>query len=148
MFRGRYEYVIDAKGRLNVPAKVREVLAQEYSSSTLVVTNGFDGCLDCFPYPEWTRLEEKVSRLPQNKKEVKSFHRFYLSAAVECLLDKQGRILIPPSLRGYAQLEKEVVLVCAVNKIEIWSKERWERELADTLGAADEISTAMAEFGI
>ncbi len=147
MFRGRYEYSIDAKGRLNIPAKVRELLVQEYTPS-LMVTNGFDGCLDCFPYPEWTCLEDKVSLLPQNKKEVKSFHRFYLSAAVECALDKQGRILVPPSLRGYAQLEKEVVIVCAVKKIEIWSKERWEVELADTLGAAGEISAAMAEFGI
>ena len=105
MFRGRYEYSIDAKGRLNIPAKVRELLVQEYTPS-LMVTNAFDGCLDCFPYPEWTRLEDKVSLLPQNKKEVKSFHRFYLSAAVECSLDKQGRILVPPLFAKLCPIRK------------------------------------------
>lgn len=145
MFRGRFEHTIDAKGRMNVPAKVREVLHERYSLS-LMITNGFDGCLDCYPLSEWAALEETVSRLPQHQKEVKSYQRFYLSAAVECPLDAQGRILIPPSLRSFAALEKDVIIVCAVKKIEIWSRERWAPVLEDIVVSGERISAAIAEL--
>ncbi|MBN2233341.1 MAG: division/cell wall cluster transcriptional repressor MraZ [Deltaproteobacteria bacterium] len=143
MFRGRFEHTIDAKGRLNVPARVREVLHDRYSLA-LMVTNGFDGCLDCYPLSEWAVLEETASRLPQHNKEVKSYQRFYLSAAIECPLDGQGRILLPPSLRSYAELEKDVVVVCTGKKIELWSRERWGAELGDIKGSGSEICAAIA----
>jgi MraZ protein len=125
MFRGRFEYTIDSKGRISIPSKFREVLNGK-DSKGLVVTNEFDGCLVAYPMDEWKVLEEKISNLPDIRKEVKLYQRFIISGAVECQIDKQGRILIPPPLREYAGLKREVVLVGMLTKFEIWSKEKWE----------------------
>lgn len=123
MFRGRFEHQIDAKGRLSIPSKFREVLTKKYDE-TLIVTN-FDGALWGYPVPEWQAIEEKVAALPQFKPEVKTLQRFFISAASECPIDGQGRILIPPSLRDYAGLKRDVVLVGITRRIEIWAREKW-----------------------
>ncbi len=124
MFRGRFEYSADVKGRLSVPAKFREVLSAQYDER-LVITN-FDGCLWAYPMAEWAKIEEKVAALPQMKEEVKAFQRFFISAATECPIDKAGRILLPPTLRDYAGIQRDVVLVGMVKRIEIWARERWQ----------------------
>ena len=125
MFRGRYEHTIDAKGRLSVPSKFREILAT-YDDDRLIVTN-FDTCLWAYPVAEWKRVEEKVAALPQFKPEVKALQRFFISAAVECPIDPNGRIVVPTSLRRYAGLMKDVVLVGMTKRIEIWARERWQK---------------------
>ena len=127
MFRGRFEHTIDSKGRISIPAKFRELLAEKYDERVMI-TN-FDRCLVAYPYEEWRSMEEKISSLSMVKKEAKAFQRFFVSAAVECPIDKLGRILIPPTLRSYAQLEKEVVFAGMVKKFEIWSKERFLEEI-------------------
>ena len=123
MFRGRFAHTIDPKGRTSIPSKFREVLAANYDER-LIITN-FDGCLWAYPVAEWQIIENKVAALPQFKEEVKALQRIFISAATECPVDKQGRILVPPTLRDYAGLKKEIILVGMTKRIEIWSKENW-----------------------
>jgi len=146
MFRGRHEHTIDPKGRVSIPAKFREVLGKKYDDR-LVITN-FDGCLVAYPHEEWIRLEEKASSLSMVKKETRAFMRFFYSSAIECILDKQGRILIPQTLREYADLDKEVVLVGQLRKIEIWSKKRWSEEIIKAHENFDQISDVLSELGL
>jgi MraZ protein len=146
MFRGRFEYTIDPKGRVSIPVKFRELLAEKYDDR-LILTN-FDRCLVAYPYEEWRVLEDKVGSLSMVKKEAKAFQRFFLSGAAECPIDKLGRILIPPTLRAYAQLEKNVVFAGLVKKFEIWSRERWAEEIVRSQENFEGISEALAELGL
>lgn len=146
MFRGRFEYTIDSKGRLSIPAKLREVLATRYDER-LVVTN-FDNCLWAYPFAEWTKIEEKVASLPQFMEEVKALQRVFISAAVECPIDKAGRILIPPTLRLYAGLERDVIIVGMITKIEIWSKERWNSVFSKALAAVSSMGDKLSSLGL
>lgn len=146
MFRGRFENTIDTKGRISVPSKFREVLSTNYDDR-LIITN-FDNCLWAYPNKEWQIIEEKVSALPQFKAEVRAFQRAFISAASECPIDKQGRILIPPPLREYAGIEREVVFVGMVKRIEIWSKERWIKEFEKSHEKIAESIEELANLGM
>lgn len=141
MFKGEYNHTVDTKGRLIVPAKFREMLGD-----TFVVTKGLDGCLFVYPNEEWTNIENKFREIPLTTKDARKFSRFFFAGAADCEVDKQGRILIPSVLRDFAGLKKEVVLVGVLNRIEIWSKERWlgENEYEDM----DEVAEHMAELGL
>ena len=130
MFRGRYEHTMTDKGRVSMPAKFREVCKEKYGDETFVITN-FDKCLVAYPMKEWSEIERKVSELPQFKQEVISFLRYLMGGAVDCPLDGQGRVLIPQPLRNHARLNKEVVLVGMLTRIEIWAKEVWEVEQSE-----------------
>ncbi|OYP38963.1 division/cell wall cluster transcriptional repressor MraZ, partial [Lachnotalea glycerini] len=120
MFMGEYNHSIDAKGRLIMPSKFREALGDEF-----VVTKGLDGCLFVYPIDEWQAFEEKLKTLPLTNKNARQFSRFFLAGAATCEVDKQGRILLPSVLREFAQLNKDVVLVGVLSRIEIWSKSKW-----------------------
>jgi MraZ protein len=146
MFRGSFEYTIDPKGRGSIPVKFRELLSEKYDDR-LILTN-FDRCLVAYPWEEWRVLEDKVGSLSMVKKEAKAFQRFFLSGAMECPIDKLGRILIPPTLRAYAQLEKNVVFAGLVKKFEIWSRERWAEEIVRSQENFEGISEALAELGL
>jgi MraZ protein len=146
MFRGRFEHTIDGKGRVSIPAKFRELLAEKYDDR-LVLTN-FDRCLVSYPFEEWQVLEEKVSSLSMIKKEVKAFQRFFISGAAEVPIDKLGRILVPPTLREYAQLERNVIFAGLGKKFEIWSKERWQEEIKRSQEDFESMSDALAGLGI
>ena len=146
MFRGRFLHTLDAKGRVSIPAKFRELLAEKYDDR-LILTN-FDRCLVAYPYEEWRVLEEKVSSLSMVKKEAKSFQRFFISGAVECPIDKLGRILVPPSLRDYAKLEKNVIFAGMLQKFEIWSEERWREEIQRTEANFEGVGEVLAGLGI
>jgi MraZ protein len=143
MFRGRYEHAIDSKGRISIPSKFREILTEKYDDR-LVITN-FDHCLVAFPYEEWSVLEQKVNSLSLVKKEAKTF--FY-SSAIDCMIDKQGRLLIPQTLRDYANLQRDVILVGEGKKIEIWAKERWEEVVKRAQEEFDQISDTLASLGL
>jgi MraZ protein len=146
MFRGRFEHTIDSKGRVSIPAKFRELLAEKYDER-LILTN-FDRCLVAYPFEEWRGVEEKVGSLSMVKKEVRAFQRFFISGAAECPIDKLGRILIPPTLRDYAQLERNVVFNGMLKKFEIWSKDRWQEEIMRTEENFEGMSEALADLGI
>ncbi len=146
MFRGRYEHTIDKKGRISIPSRYREILSARADDS-LIVTN-FDSCLVAFPKEEWEILEKKVSKLPQMKREVKAFQRYFISGAIECPIDKQGRIMIPQSLRKYAGLEKEVVLVGLIKKFEIWAKAKWESEFDQARDRFENSGDILGDLGI
>ena len=117
MFMGEYSHSIDAKGRLIMPAKYREQLGSEF-----VVTKGLDGCLFVYPQEEWQSIETKFREVPLTTKDARKFSRFFFAGAAACEIDKQGRILLPSVLREFAGLEKDVVLVGVLNRIEIWDK--------------------------
>jgi len=146
MFRGRFEHIIDSKGRVSIPAKFRELIVEKYDDR-LILTN-FDRCLVAYPYEEWKVLEERVSSLSMVKKEVKSFQRFFISGATECPIDKLGRVLIPPTLRDHAQLEKSVVFAGMLKKFEIWSKERWIEEIKRSQEDFEGTGATLAELGL
>lgn len=141
MFIGEYNHTIDAKGRLIIPSKFRELLGDHF-----VVTKGFDGCLFGYDHEEWKLLGEKLRALPINHKEARQMERFFLAGAAEAEVDKQGRILIPGVLREFAGLGKDVVLIGVGNRIEIWDKERLAE--ASAFDDMDEIAERMAQLGL
>lgn len=141
MFMGEYNHTLDAKGRLIVPAKFREILGEEF-----VVTKGMDGCLFVFANSEWEAFAEKLHDLPMINKEARQFTRFFLAGADSVQTDKTGRILIPSNLRDYAGITKDAVLVGVGSRVEIWSKERWEGTVS--FEDMDDIAKHMIELGI
>ncbi|HPU63158.1 MAG TPA: division/cell wall cluster transcriptional repressor MraZ [Mobilitalea sp.] len=140
MFMGEYVHTIDAKGRIIIPSKFREELGDEF-----VLTLGLDGCLFAYPYSEWQIFVEKLKTLPGTK-EARQLQRYFMAGAAACQADKQGRILIPAKLRESAALEKEIVFVGVLNKIEIWNKERWEQN--NQYDDVDSIAEHMSQYGI
>lgn len=121
MLIGEYNHTIDAKGRLNFPAKMREVLGESF-----VVTRGLDHCLNVYSLMEWTKLEQSIGELPRNKR--RDIERFFFSGAVEVVPDRQGRIVISANLREYAKLDKNIVVVGASDHAEIWDEAVWKQE--------------------
>ena len=134
MFMGEYNHTIDAKGRLIIPSKFRELLGEEF-----VLTKGLDGCLSIYPMDEWKAL-------PLTNKNARTFTRFFVAGATNCELDKQGRILVPQTLREFAGLEKDVVLTGNLNRIEVWSKEKWSENC--DYDDMDSIAEGMQDMGI
>jgi len=146
-FRGRYYYNIDTKGRLSIPSQFREVLRQKYKDERLMVTF-LGNSLGAYPMTEWTVIEKKLSNLSQMSPEVRKFQLLFISGAVECICDEQGRILIPPALREDAGLKKEVVIAGMINRFEIWDKSRWETEMKTLTENFEQISKVLGELGI
>jgi MraZ protein len=138
VFKGTYRYKIDPKGRLPVPAAFRKDLS-EGASRHLVVTV-LDQCLAAYPPAEWTRLEAQLSQLPAFSREVKALTRVLASRAVDCGLDSQGRILLPPPLRQAAGLTREAVVIGVLNRFEVWAPEAWEGFLRDSDRLLDDVS--------
>ena len=134
-----FEHQIDSKGRTSFPAKLRETLVGTYDER-LIVTTSLDACLHAYPVREWEQLELALSRRNPMEPGVKQLMRLYVASAQECPLDKLGRILIPPTLRNHASLEKDVIWAGMVKVIELWSKEGWARaqdEARTEAGSAD-----------
>jgi MraZ protein len=129
IFRGRYEYTIDPKGRVNIPSRFREQLS-DTGMENVVITN-YSGCLYAYPVAGWERIEEKLAvKVSSVNRKKNAFVRFFVGGAVEVSPDKQGRILIPPSLRSYAGLDRDVVIIGMPNRFEIWDRERWDVEVS------------------
>jgi MraZ protein len=136
VFKGTYCYKTDGKGRLPVPAPFRRALGQERR----VVVTLLDQCLAAYPVAEWKRLETQLAALPTFSKPAKAVTRLLASRAADCVLDRQGRILLPPSLRKAAALGREVMVVGVLNRFEVWPPEAWEAFLRESETLLDDVS--------
>ncbi|MFZ5651472.1 MAG: division/cell wall cluster transcriptional repressor MraZ [Bacillota bacterium] len=143
MFIGEYQHTIDSKGRLFIPARFREGLGDKF-----ILTKGLDGCLFVYPPKEWTAIEQKMRSLPFTKADARAFVRFFFSGATDCEVDKQGRILIASSLREYAGLEKETMIIGISTRVEIWSKQRWEEYSNTAAASAEQLAEKIVDFDL
>lgn len=141
MFLGRYAHNLDAKGRLAIPARYRDALAEG-----VVLTRGIDRCLALYPLAAWRPLAEKVAALPLTDADARNFRRLVFAEAADLELDGQGRILIPPDLRRYAEIEREALVVGVDTSIEIWSPARWETVSASLDADGAEIAQRLASL--
>ena len=139
-FKGQFRYTLGAKGRLNIPAKFRRALAPE-ANETFVVIRGFDTCLFLYPLDEWNKFEQRLRQLPINKERNRRFLRMITSNASEDRCDKQGRITIPTDLLKVAHVEKEVLILGVLDKIELWNPDIYQQHV----DASDESYEDFAE---
>jgi len=126
MFRGSSFHTIDAKGRVIIPTRFRDAIKAEDPAALMV--SRMDNCLVSYTLDEWHKIESRILSLAEKSDSMRRFRRVFIGGAFECSGDRQGRILIPPSLRQYAELEKEIVLVGVLDHFEIWSRKKWEQE--------------------
>lgn len=140
MFMGEYHHNIDEKGRLILPSKFRNDLGESF-----IITRGIDSCLFIYPKSTWDKLTSKLNELSFTKKDVRSFQRFFLSAASECVFDRQGRISISSPLISYADIDKECVVIGVNDRIEIWSKDNFDKFLLDNLNNISEVAENLFE---
>jgi MraZ protein len=143
MLMGKYQNSIDAKCRMIVPSKYRDELA-----CRCVLTRGIDTCLYIYPIQQWEKFMDKLSALPTTDPNARAFVRHFYANAIECDIDKQGRMVLPQELREYAHIEKELVTVGLLDKIEIWSKEEWTAAENMTELTPNDFATKMTEYGI
>lgn len=143
MLIGEYSHSLDVKGRLIMPAKLREDMGEKF-----IITTGLDGCLFGFSMIEWQKFEDKLKTLPITNKNARNFVRFFLSGATECELDKQGRFLIASKLREVANLDKDITIIGAGTRIEIWNTKKWEEQTSAENLSIEEIEKNMEELGI
>jgi MraZ protein len=142
MFKGEYNHTIDTKGRVIIPSKFREELGEKF-----VLTRGMDRCLAIYPQNAWDELEQKLAALPlTSSADSRNIVRFLVNGATDCELDKQGRILVPSTLREYAGLAKEVVIAGTLSYIEVWSKDHWSN--THSFEDMDIISQGLRDSGI
>ncbi len=140
---GEYLHIVDTKGRMILPAKFREELGTSF-----ILTKGLDNCLFIYEASEWSVLEGKLKQLPLSKPEARAFMRFFFSGATQIECDKQGRILIPANLREYAKLDKDVVVIGVLNRVEVWDKNSWNSYNDQLSPAVTEIAEHLADLGI
>ena len=143
MLIGEYEHSLDAKGRLIMPAKLRTDMGEKF-----IITKGLDGCLFVFSQIEWSNFESKLKELPLTNKNARDFVRFFLSGATECEIDKQGRFLLVNTLREYAEITKEVIIIGVGTRLEIWNKDKWKKYNSNENISADTIAENLTMLGI
>lgn len=146
MFRGCFEHTIDDKGRLSIPVRFREALESAFVPP-LIVTRQKE-CLVAYPSDEWRLLEARLNEKPYFDSNVQAFRRFFYAPAQECAFDRAGRILVPPTLRSFAALERDVVLAGMGKTFEIWSKERYDAMMGDALANFDAVAQGMGALGL
>jgi transcriptional regulator MraZ len=145
MFRGHFEHAIDAKGRTSLPSRFRDVLAATGDPRLVLTPSPFDACLHLFPMKAWEEFEAKIAALPQFEPNVIKLRRLYVSAAVECEVDKPGRVLVPNSLRDHAKLQKDVLWAGMGQMVELWALEKWNDVQSMTANERAEFRRAVAE---
>ena len=138
MLIGEYRHSLDPKGRVNFPAKLREDLGDSF-----IICRGLDNCLYVYRMSEWDKLVEKTSALPSSK--ARTIQRFFFASAVCCEPDKQGRVLIPQTLRDYAGLTGEIAVIGVSTRAEIWDSARWDE--AHAALTSESVAETMEELG-
>ena len=129
MFRGSSFHTMDSKGRIIIPSRFRDVIKADGSYG--VMLSRMDGALIAYTYDEWRKIENRILTLAEKSESMRRFRRVFIGGSFECPCDKQDRILIPQNLRGYAEFEKNIVLVGVLDHFEIWSRDSWNRENMD-----------------
>lgn len=143
MFIGEYLHNLDEKGRLAVPKKFRPDLAKG-----AVVTRGLDNCLFLYTKIEWKKLADKLATLPFSQANTRAFARLMLAGAMDVEVDKQGRMVLPEYLRGFAGLKKNVVVAGLYSRLELWDQGKWEEYKKKTEGESNQIAEQMFELGV
>ncbi|MFO8031927.1 MAG: division/cell wall cluster transcriptional repressor MraZ [Desulfohalobiaceae bacterium] len=146
MFRGHSYRSLDTKGRVMLPPEFRQELLEQDAEGGLMLTN-FDGCVLGYPLQEWQEIEQSFNSINIFDKRIRDLQRFFISGAVEVSLDKQGRILLPPHLRNYAELDREVVLAGVGRKFEIWDQGRFEAKRREMEEGFDQVMEDLASQG-
>jgi MraZ protein len=142
MFRGRFVHTIDSKNRMSLPAGFRTEL-QRRSDRPPILTNGHH-CLELHPFEDWERFEERIVGMAMIDPQAQAYARMMVSGAIECPIDKQGRILVPQHLREYAGLERDVTVAGVGLKIELWNTARFETSLIQTQAGFETTATSLA----
>lgn len=142
MFFGKHYNCIDAKGRMIMPAKFREQLGRE-----CIMTIGADGCIEIYTIEEFQQKAEDLKKIPKTDVEARDYIRKIFSNGAMAEIDKQGRVMIPPELRDYAEVEKDLVTTGAMDKIEVWSRSVWDEREKNSKSFA-ETSQDMTKYGI
>lgn len=146
-FRSYSEHTLDPKGRLNIPTRFRDVLKEQYGSDLLMVTQ-WQKCLRAYPAAEWEIFENILLDKGKNQPKFGDFVRYVITGVVECPLDKQGRILLPPALRASMSIEKDVVVAGVLQFFEIWDKSAWEEVSRQTRENFTDFTENLATLGI
>lgn len=141
MFIGEYSHNLDAKGRIIIPSKFRDEL-----HSSFILTRGLDGCLTIYSIDQWNKIFEQINKLPTTKKAVRQYTRVLTSNACECVIDNQGRILIPNNLSLPVGIKKECVIVGANDHIEIWDKNTWENYFDEANASFEEVAENLTDY--
>ena len=139
MFYGEFTHTLDEKNRLIVPMRLRGKIRETFVEK-FIITKGLDNCLFLFTVDEWRLFENKTKALPLTGKDARAYTRHLFSGASECTIDKQGRISIPLYLKNYAQIRKDVIVIGVMNRIEIWSREKWISYSKNTDRSVNEIA--------
>lgn len=150
MFRGVAKFNLDAKGRMAIPAKFRKLLDVCCEGRLVVTIDHAEHCLQMYPLAEWESVEQKLISLPSLDPKVRRLKRMLMGNATECEMDKNGRILLPPKLREFADLEKEAVMSGQGNKFEIWNEQAWNDLMDESVefGLGEEVPTALENLSI
>ncbi len=140
MLLGEYDHTLDDKNRLTLPARFRTAMA-----GGVVLTRGLDSCIEAYPADDWTALvEERLAGLDPLRHETRVLERFYYTGAVEAQPDKQGRVMLPPTLIEHAKLDREVAVVGMRGRIEIWDRAAWRAQIEEVMGSAEHVAERLA----
>ncbi|BAG08028.1 division/cell wall cluster transcriptional repressor MraZ [Finegoldia magna] len=143
MFINEYFHNIDSKGRVIMPSKFRDEIGEEF-----YITKGMDECLFVYPVSAFIQMTEKLNKLSLTRRQARAFSRVFFSGASNQEIDKQGRFLIPQSLRSYADIKKEVAIIGVSNRIEIWDKEKWEQYSNDSSLNYDDLADGLNDLDL
>ncbi len=142
MLMGEYFHALDDKGRLILPARLRDDLQDHF-----VMTKGLDGCLFFYAMDEWQKMEERLRSLPMTNANARAFQRLFLAGAQDVEVDRQFRITIPPRLREFAGVQKDVVLVGVSSRVELWALDRWTEYQSTAQAGYEDVAEKMGDFG-
>lgn len=143
-FKGSYEYSVDSKGRINIPAKLKKYVSPE-ANDTFVITRGFEKCLFVYPLDEWNTYEESIRALSPTNPQHRFFMRVLLQQAIESQLDGQSRIMIPKDLLQFASIENEVLILGVLEHIEVWNPKEYEKYLAAQESSYEDVAQTVLQ---
>lgn len=148
MFRGSSYHTVDEKGRFAIPARFRDVLRA--SGFDGIMASRLDGCLMAYTMEEWGKIENRILSLAERSDSMRRFRRVFIGEAASCPCDKQGRVLVPPTLRQYGELDRDIVMVGVLDHFEIWARKKWDQEsvgLEDDM-KQEEVRNQIAQLGL